>query len=216
MQREMKQHGDRRWIGRPSPAMVVALVALICALTGTAYAALGKNSVGSRQLKAKAVTTGKIADNAVNGAKVAKGSLTGEDINLSALGTVPAATTATSAGNANTVGGHSASCPAGTTLIRGICFDSAANPVANSLQEAADACAAKGGYLPSPMELYSARGVLNLGTGVGTDHQYTDSFYYDASTGSNPSTVTVDGTGAIAQQATGSPSRYTCAYPLVR
>src|ERR1700751_5111315 len=95
-------------VSRPSPAMVVAVVALIAALSGTAYAALGKNSVGSRQLKAQAVTTGKIANNAVTSAKVAKTSLTGADINVDALGTVPSATSATSAGNAGTVGGHAA------------------------------------------------------------------------------------------------------------
>jgi hypothetical protein len=203
-------------VKRPSPAMVVAVIALVLALTGTAFAALGKNSVGSRQLKSKAVTTGKIANNAVNGAKVANGSLTGSDININALGTVPTAASAISAGNAGTVGGHAASCPAGTTLINGICFDSQSNPVANGLKEAADACAAKGGYLPSPMELYAVRGVLNLGTGVGAEHQYTDEYYYDPVGGSHPSTVTVDGTGAIAQQEVTSPSRYTCAYALVR
>jgi hypothetical protein len=199
-------------------ANVVSTIALFLVLSGaTALAAtLGKNSVGPRQLKSQAVTTGKIANNAVNGAKVAKNSLTGEDINIAALGTVPTATTAASAGNANTVGGHAASCPAGTTLIRGICFDTAANPVVANLQSAADNCAAKGGYLPTPLELYSTRAILNLGTGIGNDHQYTDTFYYDPSTGDKPSTVTVDGTGAIAQQATTSPSRYICAYALVR
>src|SRR3978361_609485 len=157
-------------ISRPSPAMIVAIVALIAALSGTAYAALGKNSVGSKQLKAKAVPAGKIANNAVPSAKVAKSSLTGDDINLSALGTVPSATSAAAAGNAGTVNGHAASCPGGTTLIRGACFDAAPNGAASSLKVAADACAAKGGYLPTPMALYSTRQVLNLGTGVGTDH----------------------------------------------
>jgi hypothetical protein len=210
------QQGERKqWIGRPSPAMVVAVIALIVALTGTAYAALGKNSVGSRQLKAKSVTTGKIANNAVTGAKVANGSLTGADINIGALGTVPSATSAANASNANTVGGHSASCPSGTTLIRGVCFDSASNPEAPNLQTAADACAAKGGYLPSPMELYSTRGVLNLGTGIGNDHQYTDE-YYGNTNGSKYSTVVIDGTGKISEQEVSVPSRYTCAYPLVR
>jgi hypothetical protein len=196
--------------------MIVAVIALLCALTGTAYAALGKNSVGSRQLKAKAVTTGKIANNAVNGAKVANGSLSGEDINLNALGTVPAATSAASASNANTVGGHGASCPAGTILIRGLCFDSASNPEAPSLEAAAEDCTARGGWLPTPMELYSVRGTINLGTGVGTNHQYTDSYYYDPVGGGHPSTVTVDGTGAITQQSPTNPSRYVCVYPLVR
>ncbi len=202
---------------RPSPAMIVAIIALLCSLAGSAYAAsqLGKNTVGPRQLKKAAVTTGKIANNAVNGAKVAKGSLTGEDINLGALGTVPSATTAASAGNANTVGGHAASCPPGTTLIRGLCFDSASNPVANSLQEAADACAAKGGYLPTPMALFSTRSVLNLGTGIGPEHQYTDVLYADTN-GASYSTVTIDGTGKIVEQEINQPSRYICAYALLR
>jgi len=196
--------------------MVVAVIALICALSGTAYAALGKNSVGSRQLKAKSVTTGKLANNAVNGAKVANGSLSGEDININALGTVPSATNAANAGNANTVGGHAAACPGGTTLIRGVCFDATSNPPVNSVKEAADACAAKGGYLPTPMELYSVRGVLNLGTGVGSDLQFTDA-YYGNTTGSKYKTVTVDGTGAITEhEIEGVPARYICAYPLVR
>jgi hypothetical protein len=196
--------------------MVIAVIALIAALSGTAYAALGKNSVGSRQLKAKAVTTGKLADNAVNSAKVAKGSLTGADINVDALGTVPSATSATSAGNANTVGGHSASCPGGTTLIRGVCFDSTSNGPVNGVKAAADACAAKGGYLPTPMALYSVRQVINLGTGVGSDHQFTDSYYSLAGSGSNYETIVIDGTGKISELEVDQASRYICAYALVR
>src|SRR5271154_2863674 len=132
-------------VKRPSPAMVVAVIALVLALTGTAFAALGKNSVGSRQLKSKSVTTGKLANNAVNGAKVANGSLTGADINVGALGVAPNAASAASAGNSNTVGGHSASCPANTTLIRGVCFDSQTNGEAPNVKVAAERCAAKGG-----------------------------------------------------------------------
>jgi hypothetical protein len=205
----------KKWIGRPSPAMIVAVIALVLALTGTAFAALGKNSVGSRQLKSKSVTTGKIANNAVNGAKVANGSLTGQDINLSALGTVPTATSAASAGNAGTVGGHAASCPANTILIRGVCFDSSSNGEAPNVTTAAERCAAKGGYLPTPMELYSAKGVLNLGTGVGTDKQFTDS-YYSENSGGSYYTITVDGKGSLERHEISQPARYTCAYPLVR
>jgi hypothetical protein len=196
--------------------MVIAVIALIAALSGTAYAALGKNSVGSRQLKAKAVTTGKLADNAVNSAKVAKGSLTGADINVDALGTVPSAVSASNAGNSNTVGGHSASCPGGTTLIRGVCFDSSSNGPVNGIKTAADACAAKGGYLPTPMALYSTRQVLNLGTGVGSDHQFTDSYYSLAGSGSNYETIVIDGTGKISELEVDQASRYICAYALVR
>jgi hypothetical protein len=199
----------------PSPAMVVAIIALILALTGTAFAALGKNSVGTRQLKSKAVTTGKIANNAVNAAKVADHSLTGAEINIGALGTVPKATSADSAGNAGTVGGHSAACPAATVLLRGVCFDSSPSPQVGSVQQAADACAAKGGYLPTPMALYSTRGVINLGSGIGTDHTYTDSFYGNT-TGGSYRTIVLDGTGALSEQEPGAAARYVCAYPLVR
>jgi hypothetical protein len=49
---------------RPSPAMVVALLALFVALGGGAYAAISlpKNSVGTKQLKKNAVTSGKVRD----------------------------------------------------------------------------------------------------------------------------------------------------------
>ncbi len=88
---------------RPSPAMIVALVALVCALTGTAWAALGKNSVGSKQLKSNAVTTAKIKKEAVTAKKVKKGTLTGTQINLAKLGTVPSATNAAHATLADSI-----------------------------------------------------------------------------------------------------------------
>jgi hypothetical protein len=211
------REGTKSKVGRPSPAMVVAVIALVLALSGTAVAVsqLGKNSVGTRQLKSSSVTTGKIANDAVNGAKVAKGSLTGSDINLSALGVVPAAVNSTHALSAETLGGHAAACPPGTTLIRGICFDSASNPAVGSVTAAADACAAKGGYLPSVLELFSTRSVLNLGTGVGGDHQYTDSYYSRPGEG-NYRTLVVDGTGAVSELEINAPSRYICAYDLLR
>lgn len=67
---------------RPSPAMVVALAALVVSASGTAYAAsqLPAKSVGAKQLKA----------NAVSGAKVRNGSLTEADF---APGQVPAGRT---------------------------------------------------------------------------------------------------------------------------
>lgn len=203
-------------VGIPSPAMIVALIALVAALSGTAYAALGKNSVGTKQLKAKAVTSGKIANNAVTSAKVAKNSLTGADINVGALGTVPSADHASSAGNADTVTGHAASCPGGTVLIRGVCFDASPNGEVATLKDAADACAAKGGYLPTPMEIFSTRSVLNLGTGVGTSHMYTDTYYSAVGTGSNYTTVVIDGTGKLTEQGVDDPSQFICAYALVR
>jgi hypothetical protein len=70
-------------LSRPSPALIVAIIALIISMGGTGYAAftLPRNSVGTRQLKNGAVTA----------AKVKRHSLTGAQIDLKTLGTVPAA-----------------------------------------------------------------------------------------------------------------------------
>ena len=79
-------------------ANVMATVAVFIALGGSAYAFhLGKNSVGSKQLKKNAVSTAKIKKEAVTAAKVKIKTLTGKQINVAMLGTVPSATTAATA-----------------------------------------------------------------------------------------------------------------------
>jgi hypothetical protein len=201
---------------RPSPALIVAIIALIASLTGTSFAAvqkLGKNSVGAKQLKSKSVTTGKIASNAVTGAKVASNTLTSADINLSQLGTVPSASSTQTAGNSNTVGGHGADCPGGSTLIRGICYDLALNPVVGGVKAAANACATKGGYLPTPMQLYSVRSVINLGTGTAPDYAVSDQYYADNFA---YKTIVVDGSGKMEELPVESNTKFICAYELVR
>jgi hypothetical protein len=87
---------------RPSPALVVSVIALVAALGGTSYAALSlpKNSVGTKQLKNNAVTTKKIKNGAVTGSKIANNTITGGKIKLSTVGTVPSANHANSANNA--------------------------------------------------------------------------------------------------------------------
>ena len=78
---------------RPSPAMVVACLALLVALTGTSVAAvnqLGRNTVGPLQLKNGAVTNPKLRNNAVTSAKVANRSLLRSDF---APGQLPAGPT---------------------------------------------------------------------------------------------------------------------------
>jgi hypothetical protein len=95
---------------RPSPALVVACIALLAALAGTSVAAvnqLAPNSVATSSIRNSAVTTpklnngavttaklkdaavgrNKIANNAINGAKVANGSLQAADF---AAGQLPA------------------------------------------------------------------------------------------------------------------------------
>jgi hypothetical protein len=63
---------------RPSPAMVVAMTALIVALAGTAYAA-------------QTINGGAIKKQTIGGGKLKQKTLTGFQINTNKLGTVPAA-----------------------------------------------------------------------------------------------------------------------------
>ena len=79
-----------RRISRPTPALIVAIVALFMALGGTSYAALkitGKN----------------VANRSLGGNEMKKNTLDGDEINEAALGTVP------KAADADTVGGQPAS-----------------------------------------------------------------------------------------------------------
>ncbi len=94
---------------RPSPAMVVACIALIVALGGTSVAAvnaLAPNSVGPVQLKAGAVTKPKLRNNAVTGVKVLNHSLSAVDFVAGSLprGPTGPAGPAGAAGPAGTVG----------------------------------------------------------------------------------------------------------------
>ncbi len=67
---------------RPSPAMVVAVIALVVALAGTAYAA-------------QTINGGSIKKQTIGGGKLKKKTLTGFQVNTNKLGTVPFAKVAT-------------------------------------------------------------------------------------------------------------------------
>jgi Collagen triple helix repeat (20 copies) len=66
----------------PSPAMLVACVALVVALGGVSYAAgvLPKNSVGTAQLMKKAVSAAKLKKNAVTAGKVRNNAITTAEV----------------------------------------------------------------------------------------------------------------------------------------
>jgi hypothetical protein len=93
---------SRLHISRPSPALVVATIALIVAMGGTSYAALSlpRNSVGTKQLKNAAVTNAKIKKGAVGTKQIADGAVTKAKLNLTGV-TVPSASHATDADHAS-------------------------------------------------------------------------------------------------------------------
>ncbi len=104
---------------RPSGAMVVAIIALVVAASGTAVAAtklvsgdsiIIKGTLSGNRLRKQTLTAAQIRKGSLTAALVRKHTLTGSQINLQRLGTVPsatnaahatAATTATSALNAS-------------------------------------------------------------------------------------------------------------------
>jgi hypothetical protein len=105
-------------IRRPSPAMVVACLALLVALGGTSVAAvnqLARNSVGTAQLQFGAVTNPKIRNSAVTSIKVQNRSLLRADF---APGQLPAGPTGPR-GPAGPAGAAGAAGPAGPAGVIG-------------------------------------------------------------------------------------------------
>lgn len=87
------------WGKRPSPSLVISLLALFVALGGSAYAA---SKIGTKNIKNNAITSAKIKKNAVTTVKIRNGAVTGAKIRAATLGTVPSATNATNATHAAT------------------------------------------------------------------------------------------------------------------
>lgn len=121
---------------RPSPALVIACIALGVALGGTGYATVlqvPQNSVGTPQLKNSAVTAKKLAPNAVTGAKVQNRSLLRADF---ASGQLPAGPP----GPAGPAGAAGPAGPAGLSGVERLEFVSVSNSA--SVKTAEIACPA--------------------------------------------------------------------------
>jgi hypothetical protein len=90
---------------RPSPALIVAFVALFAAMGGFGYAAvkMKPNSVRTKNIKAGAVTTDKLANGAVTSNKIADGAVTTGKFSPDAV--APSAVNAGTAINATRLAG---------------------------------------------------------------------------------------------------------------
>ena len=85
---------------RPSPALIVACVALVMALTGSAIAAgVAKNSVRSPQIVDGTVRTIDLRDNAVDSAKIAPDAVGAEEIAENAVSSPEVAPDSLTAGD---------------------------------------------------------------------------------------------------------------------
>jgi len=71
----------------PSPALVIAFIALVAALgTGSAVALTGKNTVGAKDIKANAVGSSEIKKNAVGASEIKKNAVGPSEIKSGAVG----------------------------------------------------------------------------------------------------------------------------------
>jgi len=174
---------------RQGPALVLAGLALIAALSGTVYAA-GK--ISGRTIKVKSLPGNRLAPasvpgnrlkpGAIKGSQLAPGSITGIQIDASTLGQVPSAIhaetaesahdaetalNAANAENAKTVNGYEAGCKAGTRAFAGACWQAAASDTALNAPAAAAACTTQGGELPDALSLvaFSQQPGVTLATG---------------------------------------------------
>jgi hypothetical protein len=96
---------------RPSPSMIVAVLAIMVTVGGTSYAAskvtsaqIKNNTIKSVDIRNNSVTGADVKNSTLKGTDVKNDSLTGDDVNESTIGKVPSAGSADSATQAVNVG----------------------------------------------------------------------------------------------------------------
>lgn len=144
----------------PSPALVIACLALFVALGGTVLAA---TKIDGRRIEVRSLPGNRLEVGSVPGNRLATDSVKGSQIQLGTLGQVPSAAHADSAdtarraqtaiaadhaADATTINGHAVGCPAGRRQYAGACWDLTPSATVANATDAAAACAAQGGELP--------------------------------------------------------------------
>jgi hypothetical protein len=231
----------RRGMRLPSPALVVAGLALFVALGGTVYAAKkaridGKavkvKSLPGNRLKVKSIPANRLKPGVLKGVLAGQsGPITGAEIDELTLGQVPEAAHAISADtaqsavdaqtavnavnavNAQTVNGHGAGCLPGTQLFAGACWQSFSSETAVSAPAAATSCAVQGGALPEALQLatFSQQPGVVLDGGA----EWSNDIPVVSSPGLY-GVVTVSASGEVASTASTNTRKYRCVIPLVR
>lgn len=223
-----------RGLRRQAPALVVAGLALVAALSGTVYAA-GK--INGRTIKVKSLPGNRLAlgsvpgnrlkPGALRGDLLAPGSITGIQIDASTLGQVPSAIhadtaesardaetalQAANAENARTVNGHEVGCKSGTRPFAGACWQILPSDSALNAPAAAAACASSGGELPDALSLvaYSQQPGVTLAEGDEWSGDLTNVSGTDAY-----AVISVSSAGQVNFVASTATKRFRCVLPLI-
>ncbi len=225
----------------PSPALVVAALALFVAFGGTVYAAKkarvdGKTvkvkSLPGNRLKLRSIAANRLKPGVLKGVLAAQtGPITGAEVDELTLGQVPEAAHAISADtaqsavdaqtavnavnavNAQTVNGHGAGCLPGTQQFAGACWQSFSSETAVSAPAAANSCAVQGGALPEALQLAAFSQQPGVVLDSGTE------WSSDIPVVSSPGlygVVTVAASGEVASTASTNTRKYRCVIPLLR
>jgi hypothetical protein len=223
-----------RGLGRRSPALLIACLALFAALGGTVYAAARINgktikvkSLPGNRLALGSVPGNRLKAGAITGSNLAPGSITGTQIDAATIGQVPSAVHADNADSARDaetalnavnaidatrVNGHSAGCQTGTRFFAGACWQQASSEAALAAPAAALSCATQGGELPDALSLaaFSQQPGITLAPGdewTGDIPSYTGLNAY--------SVITLSATGEVGAAVSTLTRKYRCVIPLV-
>jgi hypothetical protein len=168
-----------------------------------------------------------LAPGSIQGDRLAPGSVTGLQVDVSTLGQVPSAFHAESAEsakdaetalnaanavNAQNVNGYHAGCKTGTRLFAGACWQAVASATALSPTAAADTCANEGGELPSPLLLAAFSHQPNVTLAAG------DEWTNNVTNLSGPdlyAVVTVSSSGTISSELPTKTKKFRCVIPLL-
>jgi hypothetical protein len=225
----------------PSPALVVAGLALFVALGGTVYAAKkaridGKavkvKSLPGNRLKLRSIAANRLKPGVLKGALgAAAGPITGAEIDELTLGQVPEAAHALSADtaqsavdaqtavnavnavNAQSVNGHGAGCLPGTQQFAGACWQTFTSETAVSAPAAATSCAVQGGTLPEALQLAAFSQQPGVVLDGGTEWA-SDITSYTAP--DLYSVSTVSSASVVASTASTNTRKFRCVIPLLR
>ncbi len=203
----------RRRPSAPSPALLIACLALFVALGGTVLAAtkIDGRTIRVKSLPGNRLTVGSLPGNrlqrgTIPGSRLAPGSVTAKQIDIGSLGPVPRATHADSAdsarhaqtaiaaehaADASTINGRAVGCRAGTREFAGACWDVNPSTAAVTASEAAAACAAVGGELPDGLDLMAFDATPDIQLGVGGE--WLNQIFFSSETSYGVFVLKIDG-----------------------
>ena len=223
-----------RGLGRQTPALVIAVIALFVALGGSVYAAtkirgttIKTNSMPGNRVIAGSLPADRLPEGSVPGDRLLPGSVTGVEVDASSLDQVPSAAhaetadtaakatsalNAANAVNAEKLAGHVAGCEFGTRPFAGACWQSVTEEFPTTAPAAAATCAANGGELPDALALaaFSQEPGIKLaaeGEWSGDVTNVSGSNLY--------AVVTISATGAVSSTLSTAIRHYRCVIPLL-